>query len=284
MKNRTLPFGYQYKNGAIVPCAQECTVLKQITADYLSGKSLLKIATLLNEEQIEYMPGVVGWNKARLKRILEDRRYLGDDIYTPIIDPATYAALQKLKSKKNTQKQVNRKADIFHLDVPISCPICGNEMHRRNDIRCACAQRWTCQNAECKKLIIMSDSTLINSITQLLNIVIQDPNIIQTIASSDFSSNTELSRLENEISRALNSAEIDKENLQKKMMRCVSLKYNAIDSASCIAKKLKADFENAKPLSAFSMDLFKKTVQSITLETNATVRIILINNQEIRKE
>ena len=104
MKNRTLPYGYQCCNGITVLHPQESEIVKRIFESYLNGQSLLTIATWLNEEQIEYMPGVIGWNKARLKRIIEDERYLGKEPYPAILAKETYTAMQKIKEKRNTQK------------------------------------------------------------------------------------------------------------------------------------------------------------------------------------
>lgn len=47
---------------------------------------------------------------------------------------------------------------------------------------------------------------------------------------------------------------------------------------------MQADFANASPLSAFSMDLFNHTVKTINLGSNGTVSIILMNAQQIGKE
>lgn len=73
---------YRCDNGIIVLHPQESEIVKRICKAYLDGQSLLTIATWLNEEQIEYMPEVIGWNKARLKRIIEDERYLGKEPYS----------------------------------------------------------------------------------------------------------------------------------------------------------------------------------------------------------
>ena len=105
MKNRTLPYGYQCCNGITVLHPQESEIVKRICESYLNGQSLLTIATWLNEEQIEYMPGVIGWNKARLKRIIEDERYLGKESYPAILVEETYTAMQQIKEKRNTQKR-----------------------------------------------------------------------------------------------------------------------------------------------------------------------------------
>ena len=94
MKNRTLPYGYCCVDGIITAHIEESAVVSDICTAYLAGKSLLTIAELLNERQIEYMPGVLGWNKARLKRILEDERYLGKAPYQRIISQEAYEAIQ----------------------------------------------------------------------------------------------------------------------------------------------------------------------------------------------
>ena len=117
MKNRTLPYGYQCCNGITVLHPQESEIVKRICESYLNGQSLLTIATWLNEEQIEYMPGVIGWNKARLKRIIEDERYLGKEPYPAILVEETYTAMQQIKEKRNTQKDTDRKTDIFQITV-----------------------------------------------------------------------------------------------------------------------------------------------------------------------
>lgn len=64
----------------------------------------------------------------------------------------------------------------------------------------------------------------------------------------------------------------------------MSLKYADIDSVPYIAHRLKATLADAEPLSAFSLALFKNTVQAIHLEKDGAVAITLINNQTIRKE
>lgn len=283
MKIRNIPYGYQFKNGSIAIQEKETETVKRIFTEYLNGLSLLKIAEQLNNEQIEYMPGVCGWNKSRIKRIIEDERYLGTNGYPPIIDDDTHKTLMQIKSEKNTQKGTDRKADIFNLGVPILCPKCGSKMCRRHDSKRKCQDWWLCQNNNCKNIISISDNDLIYGITECLNTVINNPEIITN--NSDTSQlNLDVLRLESEISRMLDNSGVDKNTLQKKMLECVSLKYRNIDSQKYISEKLKADFANASPLSAFSMDLFSRTVKAINLSRNGIVSIVLMNDQEIGKE
>ena len=243
MKNRTLPYGYRCDNGIIVLHPQESEIVKRICKAYLDGQSLLTIATWLNEEQIEYMPEIIGWNKARLKRIIEDERYLGKEPYPMILDEETHTALQQTKHIRNTQKNTDRQTDIFQIAVPVKCPICGRRMQRRHDSRYQCQQRWLCENKECRELIKIADSDLLGAINGILAGI--TPEHIQLTAPTETEPSIEVRRLNNEIARMLESAEIDKNVLRKKMMECISQKYKDLDTAIHTARKLQSEFERS---------------------------------------
>lgn len=282
MKNRIIPFGYQIQNGTAIVHPQEIAILKRIFNCYLHGLSLLKIAEKLNDEQIEYMPGVSGWNKARLKRIIEDERYLGNEIYPAAIDIETYEKIQELKTAKNTQKQTDRTADIFQIGLPVICESCGSEMRRRHDSRNKCQQKWTCTNDDCHSIISITDEDFLQGITECLNTVIANSDMIQESNMAGAEPNNEVRRLNYEITKTLDGFGFDKEALRKKMIECVSLKYKGIDSTSHIIKRLKADFEKSSLLSIFSADLCSRTVESVRL--GGAVSITLINGQQIGRE
>ncbi len=284
MKNRNIPFGYQYADGIITVNPTEMEAVKAICNAYLGGQSLLTISKQLNEQAVKYMPGVTGWNKARLMRILEDRRYLGTDAYPAILDKAVYEAIQSTKTGRNKQKGTDRSSDIYQLETPVLCPKCGAEMHRRHDSRCKCNQRWFCTNHECGELIVIADESLLAQITELLNTVIADPDRIKIPADTEIKPDIEILKTENEIGRMLDSVEFDKEALRRKMLRCLSLRYKSIDHTTYAIKKMKADLEKASPLSEFSAGLVARTVKAITLNTNKSVCLTLINDQIIRKE
>ena len=161
MKNRTLPYGYCCKDGVIVTEPRESKVLKRIFAAYLDGSSMLTIAEQLNREKIEYRDGVTGWNKGRLKHLIDNTKYLGTEVYPPIIDQETYEKIQKTKHGRNTQRNTDKAQDIFKLTVPVRCPSCGDRMRRRHDSRCKCQERWTCENTACRLRIEIPDAELL---------------------------------------------------------------------------------------------------------------------------
>lgn len=284
MKIRSLLYGYQYQDGQIVVHLQEKATVERIFKSYLEGTSLLRIAEKLNWEQVEYMPGIINWNKARLMRLLEDERYLGTETYPPIIDNALLESVSLLKAKKSTQKHIDRKANIFNLGVPVLCSSCGNPMRRRYNCQRTPPERWYCQNEECKKTIAISDDELLSSLTKLLNMLIDNPNAIKDSPHKNRKPCIEILRLENEIGQMLEDINPNKDVLKQKMLTCLSLKYKEIDSAPYVTKHLKADFEKSSPLSAFSAELFKRTVKAVIFTANEKVCLILMNDQQIQEE
>lgn len=68
------------------------------------------------------------------------------------------------------------------------------------------------------------------------------------------------------------------------MMSYLTQLYHDIRPEVYTAKRMKAEFERAGTLAEFSPDLFERTVQAVTIEKDASVSIVLINGQIIRKE
>ena len=284
MKNRNIPFGYCYVNGIVACHPQESIVVLDIFRAYLSGQSLLTIAETLNERKIEYMAGIIGWNKARLKRIIEDERYLGKREYPSIVDEKSYQEIQTIKEAKNVQKSVNRKAVIFKLDVPVYCSKCGGEMRRVTDNRFVNKVKWRCKKHSCKTIVAKSDDELIKEIDELLSLIQENPETIAVVAKEDDVPCTKTQVLKNEIARLLDSIEINKEVVKEKMLECIAEEYKELDESESQMERLKDIFRESERINGFNLELFDKTVKAVKLSADGAVHLILINNQEIQKE
>ena len=87
------PFGYRIENGVAVVDKTDSAQIKTLYSAYLSGLSL---ETAAKEAGIKAYHGTV-------KRILENKRYLGDDFYPPIIDRKTFCAAQEERKRRATK-------------------------------------------------------------------------------------------------------------------------------------------------------------------------------------
>lgn len=284
MKLRNILYGYMLENGIIKIQSEERDVVNKIYKSYIDGKSLLDISKILNERQIEYMPGVIGWNKARLKRIIDNEKYTGIEPYPQIITKDTFYAIQQIKASRNTQTSVDLNNEIYIIADNVRCPLCGERMKRQHDDRHKCHDSWHCINKDCKTSVKISDENLIKDITDLINKVILNPEIISTATKTECDYSLEVIKLNNEISRMLNASSVDKEALKNIMFRCLSEKYKNIDTNTSMTKYLKDVFINAKPPDKFPRELLERTVNAIVINTDTTLQLTLRNGQNIRKE
>ena len=283
MKNRKIPFGYAYEDGKIVRNADEVVVLNGIFQAYLDGLSLLQIAQKLDAAGVEYMPGVTGWNKARLMRLLEDERYTGHNDYPPILDRETAERLRETKQSRNNQGKTGRSNPVYRLGIPVVCPNCGEAMSRHISQKCRIPQRWACKNLQCRTCIGITDEALLGGITDLLNDVIVHPERLQATAGA-YSPSDAVQKLEAEIRQTLERGTFDKAVLRQKILDCAARKYREIEDAAYLTEALKADLEQSSPLSAYSGALTRRCVRAILLQADATVRLTLVNGQTIGKE
>lgn len=284
MKIRNIPYGYEFANGCVALHPQESVIVCEIFNKYRAGKSLLTIAEELNSRMIAYMVGVYGWNKARLKRLLEDDRYLGKGIFPSIINEETYAEIQRIKDAKNSQKHVDRRSDIFQIQVPVKCPKCRQKMRRRYDSRYALKERWNCQNEDCQATIIKGDASLIKEITELINYAIENPEaLIESGALAGDEENLFLS-LDEEIALLIGSNNITQSEKQNRMLEYAAHKYASCRAEQVRTKKLKDLFCMATISQEFPTELFDKAVKELQFCEDGSIEIILINGKRLKRK
>lgn len=285
MKNRRFPYGYEMQNGLIVICLKEVDTVKQIFSQYLNGENLKNIAERLTENQIEFLPGEYNWNKSRIKRMIEDKRYIGGDNYPAIIDKDTFqrANVEKNNRIRNINPVITAEKKL--LTNKVICSNCERRLFHNTDSRLRNSEKWFCKNEDCKFSVYMTVAELEHEITEILNLLISTPKITE-YEETDIQAepSLEIIRMENEIERQLESIDFDKNEIQNMILQCATKKYDAYKGVRHITDRLKADFEQSSPLSAFNTRLFDRTVSAITIDKDKKVCLKLKNNKIIRKE
>ena len=102
LKNRNIPFGYCIVNGKYALNAPEAEAVQKIFADYISGKSLKTIAI---EMQIPYNNNKTVWNKNMVCRLLENKKYIGENGYPQIITVKDFEQVAHIKAERNTYRK-----------------------------------------------------------------------------------------------------------------------------------------------------------------------------------
>ena len=279
MKKRNVAFGYRYENGKISVNKNEEKVIRKIFDSYLAGMSLIQIASILNDEKIEYMPSVIGWNKARVMRIIDDERYSGNEMYPQIITYETHEKLKCLKESKSTQQDVDRNNIIYNLYAPVMCKKCGEKMTRHYTRHGIKKEIWSCPSKACTRGVVISDQELIKKIAECLSTIIKDPDMIQIKERSNISNNDSKIQQEIEMAHAEN-----RDNVTEMIFQSISDKYDCIDSETYIAMRIKHIFCDTALDETSLPYLLKKTVKKMILGREPSVCIMLLNNQIIESE
>lgn len=113
MTHRSILFGYRVRNGNIVVDSKAADTVIQIYTLYVSGNSLADIARTVSAGNVAYSSGS-SWNKMCVKRILENEKYKGYDIYPQIVSDELFAQAAEMrlyKSKEFGYRKSNSEID-----------------------------------------------------------------------------------------------------------------------------------------------------------------------------
>lgn len=283
MKNRRFPYGYEMQNGVIIISAKEADTVKQIFREYLNGDNLKIIAERLTEKQVEFLPGEYGWNKNRIKRMIEDKRYIGDNSYPAIVDEDVFKRANAEKNNRRTNAEPIITTEKKILVHKVQCANCENKLFHNTNSKLKNSELWYCKNKDCKFSVYMTVAELEHEITEILNLLISTPKFTE-YEETDIQTepSLEIIRMENEIERQLESIDFDKNEIQNMILQCATKKYDAYKGVRHITDRLKADFEQSSLLSAFNAELFDRTVTAITIDKDKKVCLKLKNNKIIR--
>lgn len=275
MKNRSLPYGYVYKAGEIGIEPKESEVVAEVYRTYLAGEPLSVIAGKLNGRGIEYMPGIIGWNKPKVKRILEENRYLGAKGFPQIIEKSIYDRVQELKSGKGPLKNKNKNEESFRLMLPVLCPHCHEPMQRKRNNRLKNKVKWKCANGHA---VFVDDEKLLSMISETLRTVTENP---AAISAAD-KENPETAAPMTVQAQSNNDGLNDPESERERLFTVASRKYTQLDDGPCRTQRLKDIFSDAEVSDEFPSELFEKTADAVILENAESVVLLLMNGQQIR--
>ena len=81
--------------------------------EYISGKTLQQIADRLTAKQIVYYKDKTIWNKNMVRRILENRHYIGDEEYPAIVTADEFEKANKKRLSKGGERATDTVQEKF---------------------------------------------------------------------------------------------------------------------------------------------------------------------------
>lgn len=223
MANRMISYGYGIENGRIIAIPTEVEIVKQIFAAYLSGRILKDIAADLTARGVAFFENKAEWNKNTVCRIIQNKKYIGENEYPAIINISTFEQANKKKSDKGHKKEKLPEIVEF-LKTVIFCE-CGKQYHRRTVW--GTREKWFCNDGcNCEKYV--DDNYIFCGIKKLLSAVCDNPQVLNKESNEPtYTKTQEILRYTNEIGRFMNEREPSFKAGKKLIMECAALKFSA---------------------------------------------------------
>ncbi len=109
LKNRSIPFGYCMVNGEYALNAPEAEAVRKIFSEYIGGKSLRAIAV---EMVIPYNVDKNKWNINMVCRVLENKKYIGENGYPQIVSESDFRLAAQIKAERKTYRKPATQDEI----------------------------------------------------------------------------------------------------------------------------------------------------------------------------
>lgn len=277
MSNRMLPYGYHIQNGSLVINDTEAAVVREICRMRAAGEILSDIADRLNIRDILFYEDT-GWDKHKVKRLLENDRYVGKDGYPPILSENELRAARNYKYRAETEHHC--PPSVQKLKNITICGECGTKMYRKFGKK---GKRisivWKC--LECGKRIPFKDEEFLNTIQKAHGLLKQELAESKSGSSFPIPQSPEARLLENKINRLLGSMDRDIDEIRQIIMQWTAQRYeDTKDMELDHTERLRLLLDETN-LVNYDDELTAKIVNSIILNKSCAVTVRYINGMEI---
>lgn len=169
-------YGYRFRNNTLEIVPEEAEIVRQVFADYLSGMGKTGIAKKLNRQKVPAKSGSL-WRGTTIHDMLTNEKYTSDlilqkfyrtdhitkknvrnhgerpmyhveDCHEPIIDKATFAAVQaEIRRRREKVAPARMPSEHYLFTGLVRCGQCGSTFYRRISNRNTKYAKpvWTCQ-------------------------------------------------------------------------------------------------------------------------------------------
>ena len=256
MANRKILYGYQIIHGDLVIQEEERLTVQNVFTTYLAGLSYQALADRMNADNIPFSQESPLWNKHKIKRMLENPRYAGENGYPSIIDQDTFQQVQNKIAEKASGK-LPRRTESDGLWAKLRSGCCqtrllrtGGPIGHTGNVHLKCS---ACRNA----FVVGKEELLAQTARQL---AAHEKSVCKPYAPS-----AEAVRLANAISRALEQPGDGREALSC-ILQGASARY------ACCDDGIVAD-ESQMQTDQIDWDRFERTVSHIIIGTDKAITV-----------
>lgn len=285
MEFRTLLYGYNKHQFRFYLNSDESTVVKMIFDEYISGKTLQQIADRLTAEQIVYYKDKTVWSKNIVRRILENRHYIGDEEYPAIVTADEFEKANKKRLSKGGERVTDTVQEKFFKYHTV-CGQCAGRFTRRRTWS-KTREKWYC-TCGCKNAVYIDDKLFYSQIHSIISRVIAEPALLNMLPQENSlcALTPEVMRADKEIDRMTERKNIDFLPVKKAIFSNVSDKFDCctLDRVKAFSGVLMQYYGEQTASDTINIRVLEDTVDRIIVDENGIVSVEFLNGFRISKE
>lgn len=275
MAIRTTLYGYQVENGRTVIHTGEANIVKRVFSLYVEGKTLNNIATMLTEENVAYFQDEVKWNKNTINRMIENEKYMGNEVYPMIISASLFNQAKAVKERKSCKQEAHTPEVELFREIAV-CGICGSRFKRVNTW--GTREKWMCSKG-CKCLVYIDDRILEDAVTGNLNMVIKNLDLLNVVADSQYMPTIDVTKEENELIRLLEQPKLNFSAVTKCILQGAKVRFDCCDFDNGeLTEELK---DELSLVDNFDYKIMKEYIKQVIIQPDGRVITVFINDAKI---
>ena len=232
------------KNGRYITEPSESEAVTQIFRMYLNGMSLKDIADVMT---VPYNADKQVWTLNMVKRIIENKKYIGTSEYPQIIDKATFDAVRTIADERYDRiKMADDETKMLRSMIKGKKPR-------------------------------ISTAKIRTAILQIINSLISDPTLVAPKGNFEYRPSAKSISAEDKIKAMMRDPDADTERLERLILEAASLRYDdcPYDNRDKTIPILDI-LARHEPSTELDIELVKKIVKYVILD-NGTISAELVN-------
>ena len=280
MANRMISYGYGMQDGKLSVIVEEAEVVRHIFYEYIAGKRLDVIAEELTRDNVEYFMGNCEWNKSRIKRILDNEKYIGADGYPQIVDDDDFVYARQIKDGKGAKK-IHFEEHIEYLrNNKVTCFQCGGNFRRISKWRTR--EKWMCRQG-CKNEIYVDDNILFSAILEIAEKVVNNPEIIIMPVLEEQVNSLDIRRCTSDVNRIFGEKSPTFAAGKKLIFHLAEMKFEMLDEKTpdVYSDMIVVDCERVVAQGRIDRTFLEKYCDAISVDQEGYITIRFINGVEL---
>lgn len=286
-----LPIGCKMEEGEIHINQEKADTVKKIYNEYVNGKSMIALAKELKENGIPNANNKTNWTHSAVGNILNNAKYIGDEMYPPLVSKELFHKAQEKREQKATQlgrtAQINSMNNHHALANKIFCGEC-REPYRKYVEHCGKPYekiRWKCKRyifknkVLCRNLFYTEDE-IRTVVTSAINKLLRRKKLLdKPYRKEPLKKDIELKEIEIQIKELEEQEQFTSPHLAQLIFKRAELTFKAskIEDYPFNTQKIKGILEGIDELTDFNEELMVQIIKKIIIYKDGKIETEFIN-------